>query len=84
MKAKGGKQKAELKVTRGYSLSPENLMALKAEAFERSLAREDGGTVTPSAVLDEIVTEWRTKKALVAAGGVAVPVIVAGKKGRKG
>lgn len=56
-------KKKELKVTRGYSLSRENVMALKAEAFERTMAAE-AGTTSASEVLDEIVTAWREVKAL--------------------
>lgn len=47
------------KMAKGWSLSVENIMALKAEAWERSLRREDGKTVSASAVLDDLVTAWR-------------------------
>lgn len=50
----------ELKITRGYSLSRANTMALRAEYLDRELAKGEGepaGSV--SLVLDEIVTEWR-------------------------
>ena len=80
------KAKEELKVTRGWSLTPANVMALQAEAFERTIARSDGGTVSGSEVLDEIVTEWRQKNALKdLAGGVVLssPVIVVKKERRK-
>lgn len=73
-------EKKELKVTRGYSLSRENVMALKAEAFERTMA-DEAGTTSASEVLDEIVTDWRKRKALTEAGGTVVPVVVV--KGRK-
>lgn len=50
---------AVTKKAKGWSLSVENIMALKAEAWERSLRRGDGKTVSASAVLDELVTAWR-------------------------
>jgi len=64
-------EKKEEKITRGYNLSKSNTMALRAEAFERTMA-QDGGTVSASEVLDEIVTEWRRLKALKKSGKVAV------------
>lgn len=55
-------KKKVLKKTRGYSLSPENVMELQAEAWNRTMALK-GGTVSPSAVLDEILTAWRKGRA---------------------
>ena len=64
------------KITRGYNLKRENVMALRNEAFERTMATTDGSTVSASEVLDEIVTKWRQENALAAAGGEVVPVVI--------
>jgi len=59
------KEVKELKVTRGFSMSKANLMALREESLERTIATEDGSTVSVSEVLDEIVTVWRETRALL-------------------
>jgi len=56
------KEVKELKITRGFSMSKANLMALREESLERTIATEDGSTVSVSEVLDEVVTVWREKK----------------------
>lgn len=43
--------------TRGWSLSEENVLALKAEAFELTL--KSPKTVSVNKVLEDIVTAWR-------------------------
>lgn len=55
----------ELKITRGFSMSKANLMALREESLERTIATEDGSTVSVSEVLDEVVTVWRETRALL-------------------
>jgi hypothetical protein len=67
MKEEKKEGKKDLKVTRGYSLSRENMMALRAESLERTMATTDGSTVSASEVLDEIVTAWRETRALLKA-----------------
>ena len=61
MEKKEGKKK-ELKITRGYSLSKANVMALREESLEQTMATTDGSIVSQSAVLDDILTIWRETK----------------------
>lgn len=74
-------KREEEKVTQGFNLSRENLMAVKAYAFELSLKREDGKTVSASAVLNSILDEWRKKRALAEIGARTVTFMV--RKGKK-
>lgn len=55
------KKKSEEKMTKGANLSKVNWMALRAESFTRTMATTDGSVVSTSEVLNEIVTEWRTR-----------------------
>lgn len=50
----------EKKYTRGWSLSVENMMALKAESFERTMRGVKA--VSPNRVLEDIVTAWRKRR----------------------
>ena len=45
-------EKRKPKLVRGWSLSPENQMALNAEAKDLTLERTDGKTTSGSSVLD--------------------------------
>lgn len=63
----------ELKMVRGFSISPRNLMALREESFEQTIATEDGGTVSVSAVMDQVLTEWREKREAAKAVKVKKP-----------
>ena len=55
-------EKRKPKLVRGWSLSPENQMALNAEAKDLTLERTDGKTTSGSSVLDAIVTKWRKER----------------------
>ncbi len=57
MADKKEKKVREEKVTRGYNLSKDNLLALLDEAAERT-KRSGGKTITASVVLDDIVKKW--------------------------
>lgn len=73
----------ELKITRGFSMSRKNLMALREESLERTIATEDGSTVSVSEVLDEIVTGWRERKEKDAALEKSVGDLAVALKKRK-